>query len=76
MKRIVRNTLILLASLSSTAHAANAAGGEGASFLTCLFLGFLALIIWFQVLPALKHFIDMLKGLSSEEREDAKKHFN
>ena len=74
MKRIARNTLILLAGFSSSAYAAGGPNGEGASFLTCLFLGFLALIIWCQVLPALKHFIDMLKGLSTEESKEVEKH--
>ncbi len=73
MKRIATNTMIMLAGFSSSAHAAGGPGGEGASFLTCLFLGFLALIIWCQVLPALKHFIDMLKGLSNEESKEAEK---
>ena len=73
MKRIVTNTMIMLAGFSSSAYAAGGPGGGGASFLTCLFLGFLALIIWCQVLPALKHFIDMLKGLSSEETKAAEK---
>ncbi len=76
MKHIVRNTMILLTVFSSSAYAAGDPGGGGASFLTCLFLGFLALIIWCQVLPALKHLVDMLKGLSSEEAKEAEKHLS
>ena len=76
MRHIVTNTIIMLTVFSSSAFAAGGPGGEGASFLTCLFLGFLALIIWCQVLPALKHFIDMLKGLSSEEAKEVEERLN
>jgi hypothetical protein len=39
-----------------------------------LFLAFLAMIIWWQLLPAVKLFIDMLKGLVGEDHQEAKKH--
>ena len=76
MKRIARNTLLLLASLSTSAHAAADAGSQGGSFLLVLFLAFLAMIFWFQLLPALKHFTDLLKGLTSEDREKIEKPLN
>jgi len=73
MKTVIRNTLIMLA-CSSSAYAAADAGREGGSFLLTLFLAFLAMIIWWQLLPAFKLFIDLLKGLTTEDHEKAEKH--
>ena len=71
MKTAIRNTLIMLA-CSSPAYAADASR-EGGSFLLTLFLAFLAMIIWWQLLPAVKLFIDMLKGLTSEDHSEIEK---
>lgn len=71
MKTIIRNTVILL-TCASPAYAANP-NGEGGSFLLVLFLAFLAMIIWCQLLPAFKLFIDMLKGLTAEDRKEVEK---
>jgi len=73
MKTVIRNTLLMLA-CSSPAYAAADAGREGGSFLLTLFLAFLAMIIWWQLLPAVKLFIDMLKGLTTEDHAEVKKH--
>ncbi len=75
MKAIIRNTLIMLA-CSTTAHAAVRPGSEGGSFLLTLFLAFLAMIIWWQLLPAVKLFTDLLKGLVANDQEEAEKHLN
>lgn len=72
MKSVIRNTLVMLA-CSSSAYAATGAGNEGGSFLLTLFLAFLAMIIWWQLLPAVKLFIDMLKGLTSEDHKEVEK---
>ncbi|HXV22359.1 MAG TPA: hypothetical protein VD811_15355 [Desulfuromonadales bacterium] len=47
---------------STVAHAAGGAGSE-LGFGTFLFLGFLALILVFQMVPGLILFFSMLKGL-------------
>ena len=73
MKTIIQSTLIMLA-CSSSAFASAGTGREGGSFLLTLFLAFLAMIIWWQLLPAVKLFIDMLKGLVGEDHQEAKKH--
>ena len=63
MKTAIRNSLIVLASFSTTAFAAAEAAGEGSSFLLTLFIGFFALIIVFQLVPAVLLFAGLLKGL-------------
>lgn len=75
MKKAILNSLILLAGLSSTAFAAAEAGGGGSSFLLTLFIGFFALIIVFQLVPAILLFTGMLKGLFVREHK-AEKHLN
>ena len=63
MKNIIRNTLLALFCFSSSVHAAGTADMEGGSFLLTLFIGFFALIIVFQLVPAVILFVGMLKGL-------------
>lgn len=75
MKNIIRNTLIILSCFSSAAYAATDAGTEGGSFLLTLFIGFFALIIVFQLVPAVILFFGMLKGLFLRDHK-AEKHLN
>ncbi len=75
MKSIIRNTLIILSSFSSSAYAAAEASSEGGSFLLTLFIGFFALIIVFQLVPAVILFVGMLKGLFVRDA-NAEKHLN
>jgi hypothetical protein len=75
MKNIIRNTLIILSCFSSAAYAAVDAGPEGGSFLLTLFIGFFALIIVFQLVPATILFFGMLKGLFQRDHK-AEKHLN
>jgi hypothetical protein len=75
MKTIIHSTLITLA-CSSSAFAAAGQGREEGNFLLVLFLAFLAMIIWWQLLPATKLFIDMLKGLVGEDHQEVKKHLS
>lgn len=63
MKNAIRNSLIVLAGFSTNAYAAAEAGGGGGSFLLTLFIGFFALIIVFQLIPAVMLFAGLLKGL-------------
>lgn len=74
MKNIVLNTLLLFASFSSSAFAAET-GAEGGSFLLTLFIGFFALIVVFQLVPAVILFFGMLKGLFVRDQK-VEKHLN
>lgn len=75
MKRFV-SSLVALAVPASSAFAAQAPSQDGGNFLLVLFLAFLAMILWFQFLPALKHFTEMLKGLGEHEQKKSEKHVN
>lgn len=74
MKNTLRNTLIALITFSSTTFAAassNGNAGEG-SLLLSLFIGFFALIVVFQLVPAVLMFIGMIKGLAGKNSKEAK----
>ncbi len=72
MKNTLRNTLIALATFSSTAFAAGNNGtGEG-NLLLSLFIGFFALIVVFQLVPAVILFVGMIKGLVSKSDKEVK----
>ncbi|WP_303721561.1 hypothetical protein [Malonomonas rubra] len=75
MKNVIRNTLVALFGFSTSALAAADAGSEGGSFLLTLFIGFFALIIVFQLVPATILFIGMLKGLFVRDHK-VEKHLN
>jgi hypothetical protein len=70
-------TMKLLATMmicsTSTAYAANSAQSEGAGILTYFFIGFFALIIVSQLVPAMILFVGMIKGLfTSQEKTSTK----
>ena len=69
MKNTLRNALIALVTFSSSAFASGSAAGGGGSFMLTLFVGFFALILVFQVVPAALMFIGMVKGLFSAKTE-------
>ena len=75
MKNMIRNTLMALSCFSSSAYAAVEPAAEGGSFLLTLFIGFFALIIVFQLVPATILFVGMLKGLFMRDHK-AEKHLN
>ena len=62
MKTIVKHLFVTL-SASSPAFAAAGAEPGGNGLMVILFLGFGALIIVFQLIPALMLFVSMVKGL-------------
>ena len=71
MKKSLRNGLIALLTFSTSAFAAvGTSSGEG-SFLLSLFIGFFALIIVFQVVPACLLFVGMVKGLLGHAGDEA-----
>lgn len=66
MKTILCSALVVLFGFASSAFAATEADG-GSSLLLFLFLGFFALIIVFQLVPAVILFYGMLKGLFARD---------
>ncbi len=76
MKNILRNSIVVficVATTVSTAVAAAAPTEQGGSLLLTLFIGFFALIVVFQLVPACLLFIGVLKGLFSRKREAEQK---
>ena len=67
MKNTLRNALIALVTFSSSAFAAGPVADSSGSFLITLFVGFFALIVVFQLVPAILMFIGMVKGLFSSK---------
>lgn len=67
MKKMLA-TLIALATLSSSVFAASSASASDSNYFVILFLGFFALIVVFQLVPAVMMLIGMVKGLSSEKQ--------
>ncbi len=71
MKKILR-IFITLCALTSTAFAADPASGSGGGLLISLFIGFFALIIIFQLVPATLMMIGILRGLFGRDRKEVK----
>ena len=72
MKNTLRNTLIALITFSSSAYASGSGStGEG-NLLLSLFIGFFALIVVFQLVPAVILFVGMVKGLVSKNGKEVK----
>ncbi|MDT8419645.1 MAG: hypothetical protein RQ754_04385 [Desulfuromonadales bacterium] len=70
MKKLIRNTFISLLCATTTAPVAYAAAStsdDGSSLLAVLFVGFFALIVVFQLVPAILLFVGLLKGLLFHE---------
>lgn len=75
MKSIILNTFVFLTCFASSALAAAETSTGGGSFLLTLFIGFFALIVVFQLVPATILFFGMLKGLFVRDRK-VEKHLN
>ncbi len=71
MKNTLRALMILLA-LSSTVYAAGTTGVGGGNLLLTLFIGFFALIVVFQLVPAVILFVGMIKGLMGKGSKEVK----
>jgi len=70
MKNIIRNSILALICVVmgvSTTVAAAAPAAQGGSLLLTLFIGFFALIVVFQLVPACLLFVGILKGLFSRK---------
>ncbi|MFO7765600.1 MAG: hypothetical protein R6V33_04145 [Pelovirga sp.] len=72
MKTTLRNTLIALLTFSSSAFAASGTGAGEGGLLVALFIGFFALIIVFQLVPATLMMVGVLRGLFGRDREAVK----
>lgn len=71
MKTTVRLFVSILAGTASAAYATPGAATEGGGFLAYLFVGFFALIIITQLVPAMILFFGMVKGLFTQEKKEA-----
>ena len=58
---------MMLAGSASAAYAAQGAETQGAGVLAYLFIGFFALIVVTQLVPAMILFVGMVKGLFTRE---------
>jgi hypothetical protein len=63
----------MVAGSASAAYAATGMNGEGAGILTYFFIGFFALIIVSQLVPAMILFFGMVKGLLSRPEKTSVK---
>lgn len=72
MKTTLRNTLIATIALTSSAFAAETSGAGEGGLLISLFLGFFALIVVFQLVPATLMMIGVLRGLFGRDRKEVK----
>jgi hypothetical protein len=71
--KTMRMLITMMAGSVSAAYAATGAQGDGMGILTYAFIGFFALIIVSQLVPAAILFIGMVKGLfSSSEKSSVK----
>ena len=74
MKNTLRNTLIALVTFSSSAFAAGTTGASGGGLLLSLFVGFFALIIVCQLVPATIMLVGILKGLFGRDSKEVASH--
>ncbi len=74
MKNTLRNTLIALFTFSSSAFAAGTTSASGGGLLISLFIGFFALIIVCQLVPATIMLIGVLKGLFGSASKEVTTH--
>ena len=74
MKNTLRNTLIALVTFSSSAYAAGSTSASGGGLLISLFIGFFALIIVCQLVPATIMLVGTLKGLFSRDSKEITGH--
>lgn len=75
MKKMMRNALIALVTFSSSAaFAAGQAGAGEGSLLLSLFIGFFALIVVFQLVPAAIMLVGMFRGLFGRDQKEVTTH--
>ena len=74
MKNTLRNTLIALITFSSSAFAAGSSAASGGGLLLSLFIGFFALIIVCQLVPATIMLVGTLRGLFGRDNKEITSH--
>lgn len=74
MKTQLRNITIALMTFSTSAFAAGSANDGGGSLLLSLFIGFFALIIVFQLVPAAIMLIGILRGILGRDQKKVETH--
>ena len=74
MKTTLRNTLIALITFSTPAFAAASSSASGGGLLLSLFIGFFALIIVCQLVPATIMLVGILKGLFGRDSKEVTTH--
>lgn len=76
MKKMMKSapaTLFAVLAAFAPVCAATSADDGGGSLLLTLFVGFFALIVVFQLVPACLLFVGMVKGLLTRERDAVEK---
>ena len=81
MKNMIRNCIISFVFAATVvpptmAASASASADKGGSLLLTLFIGFFALIVVFQLVPACLLFVGILKGLFSKKQDVEQKSIN
>ncbi len=74
MKNTLRNSLIALITFSSSAFAAGSSAAGGGGLLLSLFIGFFALIIVCQLVPATIMLVGVLRGVFGRDSEKVAGH--
>ena len=74
MKKIMSLSSLGLLLAGSSVYAAEVSGAGEGSLLLSLFIGFFALIIVFQLVPATLMLIGMLRGIFSRDQKKAATH--
>ena len=74
MKNTMRGLVWMMVYGASVAYAAPGSEGDGVSWLGALFLGFFALIIVSQLVPAGLLFYGMIKGVFSSRTDTVSNH--
>lgn len=69
--KTMRMLITMMVGSTSAAYAATAVQGDGMGILTYAFIGFFALIIVSQLVPATILFIGMVRGLFSAKQKES-----
>lgn len=67
--KMLRILLSMVVGSASAVYAATGAPSEGAGLLTYCFVGFFAMIVVFQLAPAMVLFAGLIKGLFSHQEK-------
>ena len=71
--KMLRILLSMVVGSASAVYAATGAQSEGAGLLTYCFVGFFAMIVVFQLAPAMILFAGLIKGLFSHQEKTSVK---